>query len=211
LTREFLSKVRARDDSYDRLAAPRRRKVYKGFADKLGAPRRWLARQVGRPWDNVHAEIFTRFDPRTLAGRHIIFDHLLQEVRIHPVDPRWFRGRPELYVDRQGILRQRAAVKRSPWRSHQLPESVREWANGRRVAAEGQALFWLEEASACETCHAWRRTPCCCPVIDGKPSHGPHVHYRQGAHLDAAEVARWRALDTAFQELLRAACRSTAR
>lgn len=142
LTREFLSKARARDDGFDGLATPRRPKVYKSFADKLGAPRRWLARQVGRPWDHVHAEMFTRFDPRTLAGRHIIFDHLLQEVRIHPVDRRRFWVRPELYVDRHGILRERAGIKRTPWRSSELPESVRAWANGRRVAAEGQALFW---------------------------------------------------------------------
>ena len=103
--------------------------------------------------------------------------------------------------------REKRLVKRTPWRPSELPESVRAWANGRRVAVEGLALFWLEEASACESCHAWRRTPCCCPVIEGKPSHGPHVHYRQGAHLDATESARWRALDAAFQQLLQGACR----
>ena len=200
--REFLRKACETDEGFDRLSAPQRNRVYKGFADKLGAPRRWLASQVGRPWDKVHAEIFARFDPRTLAGRHIIFDHLLQEVSVHQVTAYW----SWLYVDRHGILRERAPRRtRYRWesRSTELPESLGAWAAGRRVADAGAACFWLEEARTCETCHAGRRTPCCCPVIEGASAHGPHVHYRQGEPLSADDVARWRSLDASWQELLR--------
>jgi len=203
-TREFLAKASAAHDGFDRVSAPTRDKVRKEFSDKLGAPRRWLEAQVGRPWDKVHAEIFSRFDPRTLAGRHIIFDHLLQEVTIHAEHSRWFCTRYGLYVDRHGILRNRSYKhERSSPRHWRLPDAVREWAGGRRVADAGRALFWLDEAGACESCHAWRRSPCCCPMVKGAPAHGPHVHYRQGAHLSRDDIARWHSFDASLQELLR--------
>jgi tRNA-splicing ligase RtcB len=52
--------------------------VRRSFDDKLGAANRWLGAQVGRPWNKVRSELCARFDARTTAGRHILFDHLLQ-------------------------------------------------------------------------------------------------------------------------------------
>ncbi|HEY0468158.1 MAG TPA: hypothetical protein VGC79_28360 [Polyangiaceae bacterium] len=78
---------------------PRRNKVYRQFADKLGPAKRWLATQVGRPWNKARSELFARFDIRTTPGRHIVFDHLLPEVE----GRRWLRR--DYVVDRSGILR----------------------------------------------------------------------------------------------------------
>jgi len=83
---------------------PVRRVVWRTFNDKLGPAERWLAAQVGRPWDKVRSDLFARFDIRTTPGRHIVFDHLLPEVEGQR------RFRPDFLVDRAGILRK---VKRT--------------------------------------------------------------------------------------------------
>src|SRR6266849_1933101 len=60
------------DDVTYRQRAP----VRPNFHDKLRPAERWLASQVGRPWCKARGELFARFDSRTTAGRHILFDHL---------------------------------------------------------------------------------------------------------------------------------------
>jgi hypothetical protein len=84
---------------------PRREVVYRGFSDKLSPAARWLDKQVGRPWNHVRGELMRRFDIRTTAGRHIVFDHLLPAVEgSRPAGLR----RVAVFVDRHGLL-QRAA------------------------------------------------------------------------------------------------------
>lgn len=43
--------------------------------------RRWLASHVGRPWNDVFAEVVKKFDRRTMVGRHIIDCHILCDVK----------------------------------------------------------------------------------------------------------------------------------
>jgi len=78
---------------------PARKVVWRSFHDKLGPAKRWLASQVGRPWNKARGELFACFDIRTTPGRHIVFDHLLPEVE----GARRFRN--DFVVDRSGILR----------------------------------------------------------------------------------------------------------
>jgi len=78
---------------------PVRRVVYPQFNDKLGPAERWLASQVGRPWNKARSDLFARFDVRTTPGRHIVFDHVLPEVEGAP------RRRSDYVVDHVGILR----------------------------------------------------------------------------------------------------------
>ena len=47
-------------------------------ADAIGPVRAWIFAQVGRIWDDVYREIRRRFDTRTLAGWHIVEQHLLR-------------------------------------------------------------------------------------------------------------------------------------
>ena len=49
-------------------------------------------------------KLFARFDIRTTAGRHIVFEHLLEEVRTPPRSPYRFR---EFWISPHGILRHR--------------------------------------------------------------------------------------------------------
>lgn len=81
-------------------------------ADKLGAPRRWLRSQVGRPWVKVEAEMLSKFSPRTLAGRHIVFEHLLREVNFNGERKSGHKGLFVFYVDERGFLR--AEPRRTP-------------------------------------------------------------------------------------------------
>jgi hypothetical protein len=101
-TREALAAVRGGRDPDD-LALPLVKKMNRELDDKLGAPERWLASHVGRPWDKVRGELFARFDTRTTAGRHIVFGHMLAWVAEGP------RFGPcacaRFVVDRHGILR----------------------------------------------------------------------------------------------------------
>ena len=98
--------------------------VRKEFHDKLSPAMRWLAAQVGRPWDKVRSELTARFDSRTVAGNHVLNDHMLGAVVRHD-DPIATWRTPDLIIDRHGILR------RSPW-------ADRSWAN---LRAEADALI----------------------------------------------------------------------
>ena len=52
------------------------------FSDVLGPLRRYLRKQVGRPWDKIWSEITRTLDSRSLTGQHI-FDHIHWEVEQH--------------------------------------------------------------------------------------------------------------------------------
>lgn len=84
------------------------------FADKLAPIKRWLAKQLGRPWNKVKADIRAKFPANSLAGRHIL-EHINGYVSNKPEDNpyqylgKWFTGnfkyrRGEFYVNDAGIL-----------------------------------------------------------------------------------------------------------
>src|SRR5687768_16772930 len=70
------------DDHGTARAPVARRRQYtnwKEFSDLLGPLRRYLCKQVGRPWDKVWSELTRSLDSRSLTGQHI-FDHIRWEV-----------------------------------------------------------------------------------------------------------------------------------
>jgi hypothetical protein len=130
--------------------------VGKGFDDKLGPIYRWLRRQVGRPWDAVRADIAQAFDIRTTAGRHIVFDHMLQSVQTGPETGYHYYSVPgdstaaysdhEYYVDDDGILQKKRYLGRR-YRSEKVPpfdtRQLSNWLNGRIVGKVGNKFFWF--------------------------------------------------------------------
>src|SRR5262245_28848912 len=102
-TRAYLDRGRADPWIFDNGSPEPRPIVPKRFDDKLAPGRRWLRSQIGCPWDEVRARMVATFDTRTLAGRHIVYDHMLQDV----VDcfDETHRWRSWFVVDAQGILR----------------------------------------------------------------------------------------------------------
>jgi hypothetical protein len=101
-TRDWLDHIDDdRADGTDPRPLPR---VGKQFYDKLGPAQRWLDSQVGRPWNKVYSELRTKFDSRTLAGKHIVDDHMIGMVRRAGEPTRYWSHRT-LVVDRHGVLR----------------------------------------------------------------------------------------------------------
>jgi hypothetical protein len=128
---------------------PLRQPLGRQFHDKLAPAERWLLRQVGRSWNAVRSELFARFDARTTAGRHVLFDHLLADVNLG--DPALSR-RADFYVDAHGILRR--APKRSYGISRAftpLPEPRRvldTWLAGRGIGERAPELYWFLPTAA---------------------------------------------------------------
>lgn len=175
-----LHRIRATGDTDgDDAAFAPLQSVYRSFDDKLGPAKRWLERQVGRPWDAVRSDLFQRFDTRTTPGRHIVFDHMIPWV-----EPDGFRfSRREFHVDGRGILRK--APHHRYWSSYYrrrepLPrpqKDLERWLGGRRVAERGEIPFWFMPT----------------------PSGG----FRQDQRLDNEDARLWRSLPNWFRKLHR--------
>ncbi|HXC26369.1 MAG TPA: hypothetical protein VNV38_00245 [Stellaceae bacterium] len=109
----------------------------KSLSDLLGPLRKFLVRQVGRPWNKVHSEICERISPNSTIQLHILghLDDLIEtrvrvdaEGRLQRSSQRWRRGSVDnwpglLYVHpRTGIIR-RVPEAVAPWkRRRQTPE-----------------------------------------------------------------------------------------
>jgi hypothetical protein len=162
--RDYLKVVVNDPELADELDIDQLQPVYQGFTDKLAPMYRWLKAQVGRVWDEVRSEVFTKFDTRTTAGRHITFDHLLKEVvdtesgfdeygrMADPNIPVERTGRggyysfSDYYVDQDGILQETTRNKRR-YRYQSISEQeykdVANWLNGRMIMEHQGALHWL--------------------------------------------------------------------
>ncbi len=144
-------------------SAPDRERVWRNHYDRLSAAERWLASFVGRPWNVARAEIARRFDTRTIAGQHIVFDHLLPSVKGGGHDT---FGNCDFEVDEQGLLKRLpprryvSARKLPPGKVRRSPRQVDAWARGRLVGKRGQGWFWFEPTGlvwkACAALYCWR-------------------------------------------------------
>lgn len=131
-------------------------KVYKEFKDKLSPMYRWLRAQVGKPWSEVRSEVAKKFDSRTTAGRHILFDHLLRSVETDSTPPRWYyswRSLPvdpntshsqnDFYVDEDGILQEKKYISRKSRRPTNVNTPwIAKWLNGRVIIKTGNKIYW---------------------------------------------------------------------
>jgi hypothetical protein len=99
----------------------------KSLNENLSPLRRYLASNVGRPWDKVYSEISAHVDRSNAVQAHI-WQHIEQYVcvKAEVIDGRvidlgnrrsWTHWQPELYVDpRTGILR-----RKKRWRAWRAP------------------------------------------------------------------------------------------
>ncbi len=158
--RNYMQEVRLDPDNYDEYDIEPTQHVYKGFRDKLGPMYRWLNSQVGRPWDEVYADVKKSFDVRTTAGRHIVYDHLLSSVEITenprfrwsyvPEDPTTSYSDNDFYVDDKGILQKKRYLGRRRYREKVPPfdtNRIANWLSGRIVGKVGNKLFWFVPAT----------------------------------------------------------------
>lgn len=134
-TRAFLDRVARDPEDAEALADPRRIPVRVCFSDKLAPVYRYLDANCGRPWTNVREEMFQRFDIRTTAGRHIIFDHVLPDVEAR--DRWWHR----YSIDRHGMLRKMPRRQYPKYEWFDERPALR-WLGDRRITRAGDRLMW---------------------------------------------------------------------
>ncbi len=193
-TREWLDVISQDLDEADASAPTPIKFVYKGFRDKLGPAQRWLASHVDRPWSKVYSELRSRFDARTVAGRHIVEDHMLQMVRRHPVGYRYYR-QFELYVDAHGILKK----PKDHGRAYQTKRhEVIDWSAGRVCARSYRGWWWFRYEMVGDACYQ----PLCkkAHVTDDK---GRRYHRRDTVPIAAMTRAEVRYLDGLTDDLRR--------
>ena len=135
--RQWLDRVHVDAGDADASAPTPGPRVPKRFRDKLAPALRWLTAQVGRPWAAVFSDLCARFDTRTVAGRHVVHDHMLRWVRAENDVRAW--PRTELVIDARGILRR--DPRASPeWQRKR--RDVQTWADGRRAVLEFRGWWW---------------------------------------------------------------------
>lgn len=91
---------------------------YKMLNENLAPLRRYLGKQVGRPWNTVYSEICAHLKSASTVQQHVR-DHIRDYVQLNPRDDLRVRGGSdrrwwqEFYVDRRdGILKR---TDRLPW------------------------------------------------------------------------------------------------
>ena len=159
-SRDWLRAVRYEPDLADEDLDPRRTSVSACFADKLRPIYRFLDSNVGQRWNDVRSELFSKFDTRTTPGRHVLFDHLLRDVREEgkeAIERRYAR----YFVDEEGFLHSERrdadqagskllpsatqSVVRRPVRRYDMSK-VAAWLGSRKVGKTGAHLSWFVPA-----------------------------------------------------------------
>lgn len=155
--RHFCHRVELDIESADDFVIVKKDHLKKDFSDKLGPMYRWLHSQVGRLWNDVRSEISQKFDDRTTAGRHILYDHLLSAVEEVPdLDYSSYRNPynyddfttshyyNSFYVDENNLLQRKTYI---PINRNKIPKfntaSIANWLNGHVIGKIGNKLFWF--------------------------------------------------------------------
>jgi hypothetical protein len=133
-------------EEYEDLVVPTRQPVFPEFADKLRPAYRFLDSHIGERWDDVRALLFARFDSRSTPGRHVLFDHLLRDVRTGPAVG--YEGYARWYVDEKGLLQRRKESRSTYRREKPTPyASILGWLKNRKVGRCGERLVWFVPVS----------------------------------------------------------------
>ena len=152
----YLKAVEKDPEVWDEDEYPTRKFVAKEFSDKLNPMFRYLDSQVGRPWDKVRSEIIEKFDSRTTAGRHILYDHLLSQVESNKLDyVRFYNANlsdkesiyREYYIDNNGLLRRKKQVSHKEYvtrHSNYSNQDFISFLNNRVIRFYDGKAFWLK-------------------------------------------------------------------
>lgn len=180
------------EDYADAVSIKEHASVGRDFTDKLNPGYRWLRSHVGEPWSEVRAKLHKKFDSRTIAGKHILYDHLLKDVDDGSIDMCAYGGfRVDFYVDDSGILR---LSEKNQWNRYGRPrnkdkneytyiENFNEWSAGRMVIDHGNVQYW----TALPTDYVWKfchHSSC--------NYHGERRQYWQECYKTPDEIRRMR-------------------
>lgn len=130
----------------------------KEFSENLNPLRKWLKKNVGRPWNKIYSELRQQFKPTNTINAHI-YQHLFQYVEFNVVidddgevcpahQTGYYRhlSGGELYVDPHGILR-KVKTKRRRLSAQLAPEFIGIDATTALAKREGSTLSMIERQS----------------------------------------------------------------
>lgn len=194
-TREWLDHVRFEAEAADETSPRAAPRVHKRFHDKLAPAKRWLGAQVGRPWVNVYADLCAAFDTRTIAGRHVVHDHMLAWVWRGDVSShrRW----DSFFVDVHGILRHNPHHGRAWQRAR---DQLVQWAGDRVAANTFWGWWWFRREPAGAPCDAYPCREHDHIVLRGKRYHG--IRYQADARVTAGELRRLERLQADLRDVV---------
>lgn len=147
--------------------------VSKSFDDNVSFLQKYLQSKVGEVWDDVRSEIAKQFDGRSIAGKHILYDHILRSVVSSGTgydkngNFYWdesvkviyrFRIR-DFYVDQNGILQEVKIdtklfkkIKDMSNTTDQKLFEIDSWLRGRMIVQENKQLFWKTSSTGLWKC-----------------------------------------------------------
>jgi hypothetical protein len=136
-----------------------RKPLRKEFADKLKGPYRMIESLAGKSEQEILRIIRARFDAKTLAGRHILFDHLLNasgwshdkpRVNLHYNSAFRFNERGGILVRKPtkvGKKGGRRLAKKESWKKRiQRENEARLKADKKRLEKEERITFALKNS-----------------------------------------------------------------
>lgn len=145
--RVFLSKAKQDPDIWESADPEARPKVWRDQQDKFGAINRYLQSQIGRMWDDVRSEIVRRFNSNTIAGHHILYDHILEHMVAY--EHHHHSKFANFVVKADGTL----SKGEYPWRRHRyqfekISDKARSdfywWLLDYRIVEMGKEVFWAD-------------------------------------------------------------------
>ena len=113
---------------------------------------RFLAKQVGRSWDDVYSEISQCCTRDSAVSGHI-YDHLFDYVWVKPTQVTTEWSRPDYFVDGDGIMRR--SEKRERYIRRSRPDSWRPTNDDLVWHVRNDDGCWFE----------WTLTPCACELF----------------------------------------------
>lgn len=177
---------KSQEDGFaDEVSTPLPRPIGKrGYqTDKLNAVWAYLVGRCGEPWDTVRSELVQQLNTDTLAGRHVLYDHVLKQVTpltAHDVEY------ADFVVDSNGLLQE------GPWRLRR--RSTRQYLSGKNltmgqgqwlvdhvrgkgVKRVGDVLYWASPVAWRPYYRWWRSKDTVCDLIVKVGERYQHVRY----------------------------------
>lgn len=145
-TRTYKHRVQNDVEAWENEAEPVRRPYGKrgNQTDKLAGTYRMLDKLVGKPWAKVYALICEKFDGRTLAGRHVLIDHITNYVAPNKeaADLQYHL----YYIDDHGFFQKKEGYSHNRYTPHRLSkkfaDKISTWLDGRSIIQMGSKLYW---------------------------------------------------------------------
>lgn len=187
------------------------------LTDQLTPVYAWVDKQIGKNWADVRRDIKEKFDVRTLAGFHVVYQHILRDIAGSGEEEYMFDGVSNCgyYIDENNLLQSRynkhgfytlfaPSSSKEPFSEEQKQELI-EWLDKRKVVFVNGRLYWFvcDHPNRVKIEFSWMRNR-----IEYFESFGARedFYYRRERRLDKKEVNYFRSLPGWVQEAL-LACR----